>query len=120
VGIGYQIKRQVKDASSAAQQLSAEMLWSLLVFPVNIKPETKRDQIRELWALSGQTLPDILPMLSDEVLAGIGSGGPGFNNHRWRELTFLITLTGELKKSETPARHQSMEDYDAFMNWIER
>ena len=76
----------------------AEMLWALLLFPSNIKPGTKRKQICEIWGLSGQKLPDACAFLSDAVLAGIGSGGPGFNNYRPEELAFLITLTLDLKR----------------------
>ena len=80
------LKGQMKSASVPAQQLMAEMLWSLLLFPSNMKARTKRQQIRDIWALSGQPLADTHPLLADKVLAGIGSGGPGFNNYRPEEL----------------------------------
>lgn len=60
----------------------AEMVWALLLFPSNIKVSTKRQQVGDIWAMSGEGLSDGIPLLSDEVLLGIGSGGPGFNNHR--------------------------------------
>jgi 5-methylcytosine-specific restriction protein B len=74
------LKRQMQHASPPAQQLLAEMLWALLLFPSNMKAKTKQRQIREMWSLSGQQLPDDLPLMRDDVLTGIGSGGPGFNN----------------------------------------
>src|SRR6202012_3457306 len=79
------LKRQIKDVSPQAKQLSAEMLWALLLFPSNINARTKRAQISEFWALSGNSLPQDHPLLSDEVLVGIGSGGPAFNNYRPNE-----------------------------------
>ncbi len=114
------LKGQMRIASPPSQQLMAEMLWALLLFPSNVNPSTKRRQIREIWALSGQDLQEGLPLLSDNILGGIGSGGPGFNNHRWRELVFLITLTGELKGKTETNRRYALEDYDAFLDWITR
>jgi 5-methylcytosine-specific restriction enzyme B len=63
------------------------MLWSLLLFPSNIKASTKRRQIREIWGLSGNNLPEDHELLADTVLVGIGSGGPGFNVIRRAILT---------------------------------
>jgi 5-methylcytosine-specific restriction enzyme B len=87
------LKRQMQPASPHAQQLLTEMLWALLLFPSKMKARTKRQQVREMWALSRQQLSDDQPLIRDDVLAGIGSGGPGFNTHRPDELTFLIALT---------------------------
>jgi len=39
------LKRQIGGISPAAQQLTAEMLWALLLFPSNMKARTKRHQI---------------------------------------------------------------------------
>ena len=112
------LKRQMKNASPPAQQLMAEMLWALLLFPSNVNADTKRQYVRDLWALSGQNLGESLPLLADDVLAGIGSGGPGFNNHRWREMVFLLALTGDLKDKREDERRRILSDYDAFMDWI--
>lgn len=114
------LRGQMKSASPAAQQLMAEMLWALLLFPSNIKDETKRQHVGAIWALSGQQLPKDHPLLEDDVLVGIGSGGPGFNNHRWREMVFLIELTGALKQKSTDERRHILSDYDSFMDWIDK
>jgi 5-methylcytosine-specific restriction enzyme B len=68
--------------------------------------------------MSGEGLSDALPLLSDEVLSGIGSGGPGFNNHRWREMVFLISLVSDLKKRDSGERKRLLSEYDAFIEWI--
>ncbi len=112
------LKGQMKNASPHAQQLMAEMLWALLLFPSNMKARTKRQQVRELWALSGQQLAENHPFLCDNVLIGIGSGGPGFNNYRPDEMTFLIALTHDLKQKEEQERRRILVNYDAFVNWI--
>jgi hypothetical protein len=113
------LKRQMKNASVPAQQLIAELLWSLLLFPSNMKARTKRLQIRDIWALTGQPLAENHPLLADSVLVGIGSGGPGFNNYRPQELEFLISLVRSLKQKPQAERQHILTDYDAFLTWIE-
>src|ERR1022692_427482 len=112
------LKRQVRAVSASTQQLTAEMLWALLLFPSNMKARTKRHQIVELWGLSGEPLPVDHPLLNDEVLAGIGWGGPGFNNYRPNELEFLMELTRDLKRRLTSER-LVLNDYDTFLAWID-
>jgi hypothetical protein len=112
------LKHQMQPASAPAQQLLAEMLWALLLFPSNMKARTKRRQVREMWSLSGQQLPDDLPLMLDDVLAGIGSGGPGFANYRPDEMTFLIALARDLKGRSANERKNIFADYAAFVNWI--
>jgi 5-methylcytosine-specific restriction protein B len=72
------LKGQMRGASHPAQRLMAEMLWALLLFPSKMKARTKRQQVHDVWALSGQTLAEKHLLLEDQVLVGIGSGGPGF------------------------------------------
>lgn len=112
------LKGQMKAASAPAQQLMAEMLWALLLFPSNMKARTKRQQVQDLWALTGQRLGDEGPLLDDHVLVGIGSGGPGFNY--WPdEMTFLIVLARDLKRHSPGERRHILTQYDKFMEWIE-
>jgi hypothetical protein len=113
------LKGQMKNSSAAAQQLMAEMLCVLLLFPSNVKSGTKRHQVREIWELSGDPLAANHPLLNDETLAGIGSGGPGFNNYRPNELEFLICLVRDLKRKTESERREILTDYDAFLSWIE-
>lgn len=113
------LKRQMATASQPAQRLMAEMLWALLLFPSNMKARTKRQQVCDLWELSGQQLPTAHPLLRDEVLKGIGSGGPGFNNYRPAEMTFLIELVREVKRRDDAERQAILTNYDAFVAWID-
>jgi hypothetical protein len=57
--------------------------------------------------------------MRDDVLIGIGSGGPGFNNYRPGEMTFLIEITRELKAKPVSERRRILTDYDAFIDWID-
>lgn len=112
------LRGQMKSASPPAQRLMAEMLWALLLFPSNMKARTKRQQIRDIWSLSGDVLEESQPYLADDVLKGIGSGGPGFNNYRPDEMTFLIAIVVDLKGRGEDDRRGLLTDYDAFMAWI--
>jgi hypothetical protein len=112
------LKGQLKVASPSGHQLMAEMLWALLLFPSKIKAGTKRRQIREIWSLSGNNLPEDHELLADNVLVGIGSGGPGFNTYRPDELTFLLELTRTLKQQGEDQRKLILTNYDAFIEWI--
>jgi hypothetical protein len=111
--------RQMKQASQGAQHLMSEMLWALLLFPSNMKARTKRRQIMDLWALGGEQLHANDPSLTDKVLQGIGSGGPGFNNYRPSEMTFLIEVIGDLKHRDIADRRTLLTDYNAFICWID-
>jgi 5-methylcytosine-specific restriction protein B len=112
------LKGQMEPASPAAKRLMAEMVWALLLFPSNIKVSTKRKHVSDVWSMSGEALREDEPLLHEDVLAGIGSGGPGFNNHRWREMVFLISLVGDLKKRAPGERQKLLSEYDAFVEWI--
>jgi 5-methylcytosine-specific restriction protein B len=113
------LARQMAPASRLAKQLAAEVLWGLLLFPSNMKASTKRKQIADAWAWSGETLNEGHPYLSDAVLVGIGSGGQAFHSLRFRELAFFLRAARSLKALEPAERVKVFSDYDAFMVWIE-
>jgi hypothetical protein len=96
----------------------AEMLWALLLFPSNMTAATKREKIMDIWSMSGNAVPRKAERLNDAVLAGIGSGGAGYHNHRWRELVFLVELAGDLKKRSKSQRKNILTNHDAFVEWI--
>lgn len=112
------LKKQMQNASQGAKHLMAEMIWVMLTFPSNINANTKRNGVREVWAYSGQVLAEDSNLLSDEVLAGIGSGGQGYLTGYWRELTFIIKLTVDLKKRDQGERQKLLTSYDDFVAWI--
>jgi hypothetical protein len=112
------LKKQMQNASPAAKHLMAEMIWAMLAFLANVNADTKRNSIREVWAYSGQVLSENLPLLSDEVLGGIASGGQGYLTGYWRELTFIIKLTVNLKTRSLSERQKLLTSYDDFVAWI--
>ena len=115
----FMTKLKMANASSSAKRLMAEMLWALLVFPSNMKARTKALQVRTLWTMSGEELSSNSSLMKDDVLAGVGSGGPGFNNYRPSELAFLIELTRDLKEKSIPERRRILTNYEVFIEWID-
>jgi hypothetical protein len=113
------LKGQLKQSSPEAIQLMAEMQWAVLLFPSNMKPQTKRLQIREIWALSGTPLHESSFLLTDAALAGIGSGGMGFHSHRFEEIEYLLLLVRDLKGKRSEERARIFAEYGVFYSWIE-
>jgi len=111
------LKRQLKDCSSNVIKLASEMLWILYLFPSpnNMGPDSKRDQIVAVWNEAGANNLQT-GFLSDEILTGIGSCGTAYNTGRWRELTFLIHLTSDIKAQND--RSKTINDYGNFLDWI--
>ena len=97
----------------------AEALWVLMLFQSNIKAETKRTNVQTVWAWSGTELDSHQPMLSDDILAGLGSTGTAFNTHRWRELSFLLTLTRAFKRLSPDDRKELLSDAWRFAAWLQ-
>jgi len=91
------LQGQIAGTSVLAQQLMAEMLWALLLFPSGSRAITKRAQLTRILSGSNSSLPLNSKSLSDAVLSGIGSGGPAFNTYRPSELEYLLDLVFDLK-----------------------
>jgi 5-methylcytosine-specific restriction enzyme B len=113
------LRGQLVNATPRAKRLMAEMLWAARLFPSNIKPATKRRQVMEVHSTSGVAIPVGHKFLENDVLQGIGSAGPGFNNHFWRELVFIISLVESLKRMPEPQRRATLKTYDSFISWID-
>lgn len=110
---------QMSGAPPAAPQLMAEVLWALFLFPSSIGAEKKREGIGRTWGFSGSALELGLPMLSDEVLAGVGSAGTAFNTLRWQELNYAIPLFTAVKRLAPAERAELVSDYERLSVWLE-
>ena len=99
------LRLQLEKTSPSVKQLAAEMNWLMLLCPSNIQPHSKRQTIHDTWEWSGEELPDsALPWLEDSILAGVGSAGAGYNNHRWRELRYFINFCHTFKRLSQDGR----------------
>lgn len=84
------LEQQLSSSGPAVKQLAAEMIWFMYLCPSNVTATHKRSVVGTIWAWSGEKLPVSNRYLSDEVLSGIGSGGPGYAQYQWRELAYFI------------------------------
>ncbi len=113
------LKDQLSQVTPQACRLAAEMLWVMMLFPSNYKPDTKTKLVRTVWEWSGMTLAD--PRGSLEVFQeGIGSGGPGYNNYRPAELELVIQFTRTWKALDGVERERLLGDAWAFADWFDR
>ncbi len=92
------LKRQLSPGSADAPCLFAEMAWvyDLIVVRDPKRPQTKRDQIRQIWSWSGEARPAGHRLLRDDVLgAGVSDPGTAYNVRNWAEHQFFIVAMGE-------------------------
>lgn len=112
------LKEQLSGVSPEAKQLTAEMLWVLFLCTSNISARTKREQITEIWALSGEQPDTNHPMLHDEILCGAGSAGAGFNTFRFREFTYLTNILKAFLVLSPAERESHLDDGFLFAEWL--
>ena len=114
------LKNQLAPTSSTAKQLAAEMNWFLLLCPSNISIKNKRDNIIKIWEWSDEPFPNSgNPFIDDQILKGIGSSGPGFNNHRWLELAYSIRVCLAFKKLPEDEKNTLILDSWRFAEWLQ-
>ena len=118
-GFLEKLERQLRPGDPACRRLMAEAVWLLLLFQSNVTPEKKCQNIRGIWAWSGETLPARHPLLTDPMLAGIGHAGTGYNTHRWRELAYLITVARVFKRQDAEQRRATAADPWRFSRWLD-
>ncbi|RAL97729.1 AAA family ATPase [Agrobacterium sp. MS2] len=114
------LRDQLGQGSSECKMLMAEAIWLLMLFQssANIGVSKKREAISKVWSWSGRALPDDNAYLSTEVLSGLGSAGTAYNTQRWRELSFLISVSRSLKALNGSDKQRLMEDGWAFDTWL--
>lgn len=95
---------QMEGVPAEVIQLAAEMLWVLFLFPRRLlSPERKRGIVSVVWSWSGETLDPEHPLLTQDLLSGVGSAGTAFNTRRDLELEALIAATQVIQDELTSA-----------------
>lgn len=112
------LKQQLAPVEDAAKQLVAEMMWLLYLCPSSLTAAHKRNTVQTIWAWSDEPSPTDSRWLDDDVLAGVGSAGPGFNQNQWRELVFLISFLRRFRELSADEQHALMEDGWKFDEWL--
>jgi 5-methylcytosine-specific restriction enzyme B len=111
--------QQLAPVSPEAKMLASEMMWAMYLCPSSLTANHKRQTVQTIWDWSGKPLPRPSGQwLSDTVLSGVGSAGPGFNQNQWRELVFCVTFASKLKTEPEDRRHGLLNDPWHFDEWL--
>lgn len=123
IGEGKFLQKLVQQLSStdgAVKQLVAEMMWLMYLCPSSLTAVHKRKTVQTIWSWSADAAPTDSRWLDDDVLAGVGSAGPGFNQNQWRELAFLINFMRRFRALDSSEQRQLMEDGWKFDEWLKQ
>ncbi|WP_232454374.1 McrB family protein [Burkholderia ubonensis] len=112
------LENQLAPAGSSTKQLVAEMMWLLYLCPSSLTSAHKRKTVQTIWAWSDEPSPTDSRWLDDDVLAGVGSAGPGFNQNQWRELVFVINFVRRFRELSGDDQQALTEDGWAFDEWL--
>lgn len=114
------LQRQLSGLGDSAVQLAAEALYVMLLFPSNIGPERKRQNIRTI--LSWRDAPARLRegIFDTAVLGGIGSAGGGYNQNRPFEFGYFLELLVALKSLQPAERQLALADPWSFARFLTR
>ncbi len=112
------LTKQLAPTDAAVKQLVAEMMWLLYLCPSSLTASHKRKTIESIWAWSDEAVPTDSRWLDDDVLAGVGSAGPGFNQNQWRELVFLINFLRLFMALNPDNQKAVLEDGWKFDEWL--
>ncbi|KVD61530.1 GTPase [Burkholderia ubonensis] len=112
------LEHQLAPVESSAKQLVAEMMWLLYLCPSSLTAAHKRKTVQTIWAWSGEPSPTDSRWLDEDVLAGVGSAGPGFNQNQWRELVFVINFLRRFRELSGEDQQVLTEDGWAFDEWL--
>lgn len=112
------LQEQLTPTPPGAKQLAAEIMWLMYLCPSSLTPRRKQDVVHTLWSWSGEAFSSDTRWLDDNVLTGIGSAGPGFNQNQWRELAFVINFMLEFRKLDKAQQTKLLADPWAFAEWL--
>lgn len=114
------LKTQLIDAPAEIKQLSAEMLYLMLLFPSNITARKKAEDVGLIWSWSGESIEQSTPDLEAAFAEGVGSTGMAYNNLRWAELVFFTTWLISFKSISKAEREKLLADPWIFGNWLDK
>lgn len=113
-GFDVKLKDQLAGTSSGAQQLFAELYILDLLVLGNVLPSTK---IKKITAILDMCEPPI--SLTEEVRevfenGGVLNGGQGYNNARFRQFWYLVTLGAAFSRLTLEERRGALGSTDAI------
>ena len=109
---------QLRGGSPEVSQLAAELLWLFYLFPSSVKQGTKGQQIRMVWAWSGDALREDHRMFGI-FKDGVGHPGTAFMTYRYRELWYLQSVLSDFKSLSTGEQQTFTSDPWGFSNYLD-
>jgi len=109
---------QISSLSPQAIALMAEIHWLLFAIQVNMKPETKIEQIRTIWRWSNLDESDSELTFNERTLKGLVNTGTSYNTLRWAEVADVIKVTMVVKNLAINERKALLEDPINFAKWL--
>lgn len=115
------LKTQLDPAPPDAKKLAAELFWVMyiIVSKKSMSAETKRDQIKRVWAWSGESLDDGHWALGEVLETGLSSPGAAYNTHRWREFRFFIGAMEDWFGLGRDRQKELLADSWTFASWLD-
>lgn len=116
------LKEQIASASKEVKKLAAEVFWFYLLFPhrSGYSPETKAAQVRDIWACSGDPIPNDY-LLESPHLVGVGGVGVAYLTRRPDQFGFFLQALSAWKSLTDGLRSDllSINSPWGFVEWLD-
>ena len=120
-GFYEKLATQLATCSPLDVALMAEIFWIVQLGPNNLRVQTKKQKVEQIWNMNGALppFPSHSPFFEDAVLMGLGSAGPGYNQYMWMEMAFAIEAFAALTGKPRGEREELLKDALAFSQWLD-
>ncbi len=119
-GFYDKLASQLAGCQSLDVALMAEIFWIVQLGATNLRAPTKARAIERIWNINPpEPFPGNSPFLAKEVLSGVGSAGPGYNQYMWMEMAFAIEAFAEFLAKPLTDREALLSDGVEFSRWLD-
>jgi 5-methylcytosine-specific restriction protein B len=100
--------------------LMTEVFWIVQLGPTNLRAKTKAKTLERIWNMKPvASFPSASPFLTLDVLSGLGSAGPGYNQYLPMEVAFAIEAFADLVGKTRTDREALLSDAHKFALWLD-
>lgn len=110
---------QLATCQSLDVALITEVFWIVQLAPTNLRAQTKVKTLERIWNMNpAGEFPASSPFLKLDVLSGLGSAGPGYNQYLWMEMVFAVEAFAALIAKPLNQRESLLNNADEFATWL--
>ena len=113
------LELQLQNASPEAQRLFAELVWVYYLIPMSAKAETKRKRVRQVWALSGEDIPNDDWAFGNVLEQGIVRLGNSAGDIAL-DFSFFVGIMTDWYSRPSNERHELLNKPWDFADWLDR